>query len=453
MKKFRALFIETMTVTPHTETGLELAHLLSELEYEIIYCPLFASSIQQYWTSPIGGTHSEQTVIEDWLPYVVRRLPRQAKLEIFSCETPLIPNINTTKILSEYQFLNKPFGLLVFNFLKELTKDLFWFTSPQAQQYLVLASKLLQQSIKSYLIACALIDQHKPSHMVLFNGRTPSTQPIVWAATEKSIQLIIHERGPNKDKYELFDDIPGKLAVSREKILKFAMYRAATIALKNATEFFARLRNNQPLHWSSFTENQHKFTHEISQDYVYYRDKVVYFLSSDDEQGSILEETTSGPLGTQAETLVSVANVCTDLGLSLVVRFHPYQAQKISELNFYKDLCSTLKVNIIDPSSSINSLMLGIVARKALVFNSNIAWELMFIGKSVGLLGKSIGSGEDGVLELNSISEVAEFISGPEVPSVSNFPTKYGDFMMESGYNYKLFQATDRSSGYFPLSC
>jgi hypothetical protein len=450
MTKF--LFPETITVTPHTETGLELCHIIRNLNENLVYCPLFMSLQTRYWGGSPGGVNTLDGNNHNikWVKYISERIPNGTNYEAIVFSQPRIQTLPTFNTLRTFEIDGFPFGELIVKFMGELLKNANWIDQDPDNASHSLSQRLLHDAITTYIATASLISRHRPDTIVFFNGRTPTTQPILWLCERFSLEPLIHERGPNKHKYELYSNQPSRVETIGENIYKFSVSRSTLVARDNASRFYSGLRNGTPNYWASFITHQSSF--EGSATPFARNSYLCFFLSSLDELESITSYSFDGAFGTQLETLLVLHSISLDYGMPLVVRAHPYQEHKKSEMKQLLDICMRLHIHLIEPNSTINSLRLGLDSLKSFTFTSQIAWELMYWGKRVGVLGKSVGNSFRGVEHIASIEDLRAFIMSDDWHADPYFPIIYGDYMTDSGYYYRHYMPHSLGSGIFPTA-
>jgi len=456
--KRKVFVLETITVTPHTETGVEIAHHAARGGMDVIYCPMFLSLSNSYFFSPPGGFESNSFAdvsIYDrnawktiWLDYIKHNLPCTANvIDVIGSSPSLELQLRYTDFLA-FRFDDLPFGELVIRFLAELTRTNFVSMEEVFFQKIALyAHSLLGDSIRTYEATKSCSNLWGDGYLVLFNGRTPSTRAALWAAQKYGASVVFHERGPNSRTFELFTEPASHPASLGKVISDFSRRRdeAEFISKSSATKYFKQLYTHNSIAWHSFTKHQEVFRGQKNENF---KDHVVFFLSSQDEYDSIIGAEELGFLGDQFATLRAVGEANKAIGRKLIVKSHPSHKEKTAEFKQFEFLCREIGAKLVPPDDTLNSLELGVSCHCVLTYGSSISWQLSFEGAPVGLLARSVGSGFPGVVELKSITDIISFIEVPPMAD-SRFAVAYGDYYQNGGIPFEWFQTTGLFSGHY----
>ena len=446
----RVLAIETITATPHTETTIEILWAYHEVGVPTFYCPLFESLLNRYFYTPPGGL-SKAPNGTTWLTYAVENLPYDTVIIPMSFklhDRSHVVSKRNVQDIDSLQYDALPFGELIRKFVYESKMlDVRLLCGEASENLSVFLNHLYTQSILVYRASVSLLEQIRPTDIVVFNGRTPTTCPVVWAARKFGAKVHFHERGPDHTKYEIFSSQPSLPDTLHQRITSFSIYRHPVVAERSAGVFYSRLMNHQPKSWHSFSAEQAKF--ESPLELAVAENYCVFFLSSNREIDAVPGYDISGYLGDQYETIELVCKACKALNMELYVRAHPNQSKDLEEITRIKSICRKYDTSLILPESQINSLKLGKMASRILTFGSTLTWQLMFLGCRVGILCESIGKDHHGVENLKSHEDLISFLSNPTYRCERTFAISYGDYMESGGYPFFRFKPVSLFEGNF----
>jgi len=142
--------------------------------------------------------------------------------------------------------------------------------------------------------------------------------------------------------------------------------------------------------------------------------------------------------------------VCKSLGLKLVIRTHPIGLDDISDV---MSLDNGIDCFVIPPESKISSYLLGSRATARFSTGSTIGFEMIYRGHDCGLMVRTTVSGEDGLSTTIDEDSVRDFIlKAGRVADAQNFIHFLGDFLLNYGHDYLLYNATSLHSGRIDLS-
>ena len=446
----KILIIECTPATPHAETSLEIAVKESISGSQVIYCPIFQILPQLFWRSNINGRKNDDKIdsISDWLAYLVNAIQGHAEIDLFELNST--PNYINESILNnpfDFTYDGQPFGALVRSSAIVLSKTSSLSFIQEKQHGLCMS--LAQTAILAYELAKMLIAKHQPDRVVFFNGRTPGSFPVYLACKLLGVPTSIHERGPTKYHYTLWDHPPSFMHEQQSKMDLFSRSRDPSVSRCSASVFFERQRGSK---LTSFGPLVNKFrNHDIKNDIPGLADSyVVYFSSSNQEFLWMPTQDYSNGLGDQYQIVASLANVCDEEGIQLIIRMHPNTPE--DEWGDYDRFTNDEKCMVISPNANASSYWLGAESFRNFSIGSTITWEFMHKGIHCATLGRSLGSGESGVVELDSVEGIREYIRQDLESVDKSFPVKFGDFNHNYGERYDFYRPKSLFAGEFNLN-
>lgn len=442
----KILIIETTPATPHAETGLEIGLKENNAGSEVIYCPIFQLLPQLIWMSNINGNNNKASndTTTDWLNYLTSIANKFSTIII-----PDLSNINRFLPLNEINknpleliHDNQNFGKLVFANLVELIRDT---EEIKILENFHLSVKLALTACISYEISKFLINQINPDKIVFFNGRTIETFPIYLAAKKSNTFTIIHERGPTKNHFTLWNNPPQYLKTYSENIQKFSLGRNEDARRLSASIFYSRQKSAKlsTMNYinSKQNHNQPLILESLSDKFI------VFYTSSNWEIDSMPNQIFSNGLGDQYEVVGKLSIICKQLAIQFVLRLHPNSSK--TEIARFNDLSEKNDILLIKPTSSISSYDLAENAYRIFTFGSTLTWELMFNNIHCAVLSQSVGTDFNGVCELKDTNSIIEYITN-DLPAVNNsFSFLFADFMQNYGERYDYYKPSSLFSGVF----
>ena len=442
----KVLVIETTPATPHAETGLEIAIKEKHSGSKVVYCPIFHLLPILVWKSNINGRNDggKPDTLADWLAYLINKVSPYAEVDVFELLSPL--NYVTEEIrqnIFNFTYDDQPLGALVKSVAVEITRTTD--NNSILNEHLDTCIDIAQTAILAYELVLMLVDKHQPDQIVFFNGRTAATFPIYLICKKLDIAAIIHERGATKDHYSLYQHPPQFLTEVKDKINRFSLGRLLPESRTSAAAFFHRQRSSKLSNFGPIVKTQ---DHDAKIDLPGLKEKfVVFFASSNWEIFFMPTLDFSNALGDQYTAVATLAQVCEKEGFQLVIRMHPLTP--LTEVNDYNFLANNDKCLIVPAASSISSYRLGEASYRNFSYGSTITWELMHSGNHCAVLADSLGRGETGVIELDSVTSISEYLIN-NLPLVDkSFPLKYGDFFHNFGERYDYYKAETLFSGKF----
>lgn len=442
----KVLVIETTPATPHAETSLEIAIKETLAGSKVVYCPVFHLLPNLIWRSNINGRSSggRADSIEDWLKYLLDILRPYVEVDVFALKS--VPDYLTESMknnIFDFIFDSHQFGALVKSNAVQLfdTTDYAFLLAEHREA----CESLAQTAILSYELSLNLIRKHEPDVVYFFNGRTVATWPIFLACQELGVKPLVHERGSTKDRYSISDRPPQFVDLTREQINDFSLGRSEDAARLSAAVFYYRQRSGRITNFAFSNSAQ---DHDADVDIPGRRDRfVAYFASSNNEIVLMPTQDVSNTLGSQSDAIATLAHVCNEEGIQLIIRMHPGCPK--SEYGAYDQFSDGERCMVIPPHSSVSSYRLGATALRNFSYGSTITWEFLYSGIGCAVLSRTVGSDEAGVIELASAGAIRQYLRDP-LPAVDpSFSIKYADFMNNYGERYDFYRAETLFSGTF----
>lgn len=291
-----------------------------------------------------------------------------------------------------------------------------------------------------------LIEQHRPETVLTFNGRFALCYPIVKAAQAAGCRVLLHERGCDYSKYEVFDTSVHSLEKLRERIQRHWSARTDdAIAHRIGDGFFQRRRGGDGIGWKSFIDGQTRGLSLPSNGLK----RVVYFSSSEDELASVEDGATQkfAPEG-QKSAVLKLISACRQVAdVELVVRVHPNAADSPpDELAWWYSLAAK-GVTVIKPKAKVDSYALLESADLVCTYGSTIGVEAAYWGKASALLGDAGYFGFGCCAEPANEEDLVGLIRNVPSEWSREACLRYGYYLATFGREYRHYQPTSLFDG------
>lgn len=317
-----------------------------------------------------------------------------------------------------------------------------------------------QHLLKNFLIAAAIahfsasrhLAQEKPDEMVAYNGRIESVRPALRAAWKMGVTTYVHEAGKVKDHYLLIKDNFLHSLSGRKSLIEqsFAGSNLGFDEMKKiAAEWFEERRGKNFHNQMLFTEKQ--VDDHLPENFSRANINIGIFNSSEYEFAGF-DDFKNRFYDNQNEC---VQRLFEDLGerenLNFYVRIHPNlkdrKSSQVAEL--YSLAAENPHLNLIEPSSAVDSYALIDACDIIIVFNSTIGIEAVYAGKTPVLMGRSVYEDFGGVIKPESHEKLVEIIENyqktktlPPTENAERAWVKFGYFMKQGGLELE-FAAKD----------
>lgn len=450
----RYLILETVASRPHLETAGEIALTLAKDGNDVVFCFVGDDLPWSDWELSrtvrlLGGAYNGRiqqfiSLMREGGVQVVSSsaIDQQTKLRIDEWACCFSGGLEALK---KYQYNQQSLGLGVASSLISYFRTAHF--SPN--KHLKLVKNALISAGLVFEKSKKIIAQTNPHHVVTFNGRFATTKPIVLAAELVQIPVLIHERGSDYSKYEIFSDSVHNFEFRHREIVRYWENADPSERQKLGHEFFARRRAGHGIGWHSFTADQEKG--RIPQR-ASGKKRWVYFSSSDDEFAAISDGFSSGPWDSQIDAVQNLMELAaSNSEVELVIRVHPHLKIKAS---VERARWATLKgPNIINiaPSDPTDSYSLIESSDVVFSFGSTIGIEAAYWGRPSVLLGASAYAKSGAVYTPTSASELKVLLSDSSAIPVASqdLCLPYGFYYLTFGRPFQFYQPTSLFEGTF----
>lgn len=463
------LIAEAWNLTPHLETGLEIAARLAFSGVNVDYLfyghklPANEGYNRPHRVSPFGFNLPIRSPEQFGIALLIE-IKRKFNLpiNIVECPVPIsslkldevLPNhvLDSVDSLKQAKYLDSSsFGLSIASSLISTFRDACIRPIDHKQYCLSLAVSY----IYAFHFVSDLIKMNKYQSVVLFNGRFSSLKGAVEAARAHSLKVYYHERGANMKKFFFKPYQPHDLNRIQGDVLRVwneAQLKFGDSAVLIAKQFFEDQSRAIEQGWESFVAHQEIKAAEpflkMAQVLSLSGKVVVYFSSSIDEWAAS-GYTYDLSFGSQIEAVTALYSACKYNSHSLIIRIHPNQP--VSEGVLWNKLELLEDLVIIPSHSKASSYYLMQCSDVVATYGSTVGVESVYWGKPSILLNSSLYSniGVSVVFprDLDELTQILASIDSIPVDSVTSY--KYGFYFKTNGVDFIFYQPESLFSGRF----
>lgn len=242
-----------------------------------------------------------------------------------------------------------------------------------------------------------------------------------------------------KVKQKIIQDVWDKSSQSEEEKERIAI------------SFFEKKIGGEEVHGGVFIQNQKK--NQLPKNIDYSKKNYVIYTSSDDEFAAVGKEWENPYFKDQNEGIFYIAEIFGQKmpDSNLFIRMHPnmggidyeYAVKPLELKGRYPN------VNVISPSSDIDSYALMNIADTVIVFGSSIAIEANFWRKPVILLAKTFYSGMGIAFEPDSKDEIESLLQSNLSPRDKSLSLIFGYYFLKGGVKAQYFRRDADGKVYF----
>lgn len=437
----KVLVIEPFFYTPHVETGLEIAKVLSDTNAVTFAGPdaLKCVTDETYkFTGRVLVNLSRKRNVSKFVSPSVAKLSREDIAVLKEVPHPaevsrLVSLCDDDIDLAKVDNLDLGMGLR--SSLVTLTRE----TSVSPRDYPDYSIALARDALVLYRLTKKLIRTKQFDLVVLFNGRRAPVRAIRRACEALGTRYFVHELGSSINKYALFDcATPHQPTGYRSWVDSW--WRVADDPMRNARHFLDRRRQGIATSWYSFTGSQRKGEFPAKA----HRKRVTFFTSSEDELAAIGDELRAdSPFCDQSAAIRMLSAACRQRDYEFIIRFHPNTSS--TETSLMQTAKEAAEI-VCEPSSGIDSYALAESSDIVFTQNSTIGIESAVLGKPVYYTGRNIFESCRTVRRIRTGDDLSTALDGcAEVDQLDAF--KYANFLGTHGIEFKYYKARGFLSG------
>ena len=435
-------------VAPHFETELEIAqrHLDEgdEVEYvscvgHLANCDFNSSREKSSCDECIGRQQAGLKKLDQKIPALRLEASR-------SSERHSLPPLNSVKELIALKIDNFDIGYACLSSLVSSIRN----PEPDIVEHRELLERFFQSGITTYQYMCDYICKQKPDRVYVFNGRFCAMRAILRACQRYGVQCEIHERGFDKDHYQLYlDHLPHDISYMQSRINQhWNNAESATDCETTGAQWFEGRKNRVETNWQSFVKEQE--IGQLPDGFDHSKRNMAIFVSSEDEFVSIGDQWKHPIYEDQVDGIRRIlASFNDEPDFHFYLRVHPNlkgldnsQTRSIAQLKF--DNLTT-----IPAESSVDTYQLISACEKTISFGSSVGIEATYWDRPSILLGACLYRNLGSTYEPETHPQAVELIEKALKPKSKNGALKYGFWFQSHGTQFKYFEAQDLFSGTF----
>ncbi len=336
----KIIVVEFRNDSPHLETSLEIAGLLSKnnnVSYFhagkiLSFYPLYnRKRIARILGSSCPVKKAEQ-ITKATFPQIhfisSKDFDSLARRKIFSTHRKSFGSIEE---LIAWEYDGKNLGTGVYSTLIDLTRD----PSPKLSQCIRLVDLLAKTALLSYLFCSKILTSNSYDSIVLFNGRFAAEHAAKMAAQKLNITVYYHERGGTRNRYFFASYMPHQFEKRISEISSVSSRYSQSELAKFGTQFFQGTRNGEAISWHSFVGQQLNENQSLKKLYPNLKSHlklVTYYSSSDDEYAAL--DCQVKPFiswESQEKAIPTIQKILNTHGYQLCLRVHPHLIMKSPE--------------------------------------------------------------------------------------------------------------------------
>jgi hypothetical protein len=405
------LFIESVNISPHIETSMELAENESNKGNKVFYYfighgltlpPDWGISIKRNWWNSyfLPENRAERLVKLTYYKNIKR-------LKSISLSQNIVDKINNSANihdLKNIKFGDIQVGQSVFGDYLNIRKR--YTIIDQLDKELI--KQLVLNVCQTLTLFVKVVKKHKIDKVYLFNGRFTFTYPILQYITKNGIDFLIHERGSSKNKYFLENYTPHDIKEIANKIINVKLDKK--IVIEEAHSFFKNKRIGLEKSWFSFKTDTNLNLYKLPEDN---ERLIVFFTSSEFEFEAVSDQNPrNSNFNTQFEAIRILYELSIILQFRLVIRIHPNMTNSLELLEDLKLIEKQKNVIIYWPNDQVNSYDLLDISKIVVTYGSTIGAEAMYWGKPCILLQRAYYEKVRGLFIPNDIADLQFIIEG-----------------------------------------
>lgn len=446
MKKI--LIIEFWNCNPHLETALEIAkrHIdkgdcvtfyfcgHDTLYKEGIAVPLKDSGVFRQLPEVIGA----KLIKSDRLKFYPRVNLQQVKVDFPQ-------DFEDLNDLMNLKYKTFEIGLAVCSSLVSNLRN----SQPDLKKNSDNIQKMIISAAQIYEFARSVIEIQNPEIVYLFNGRFCNHRAVMRAALEAGKEVLIHERGANRFKYDVQPFMPHDVMEWQKNILTtWSRVSNNSESYKLGESFFIERRNGLEQSWVSFTSHQKRdLLPKIEQS----KKIITYFSSSDDEFVSVGDMFKFTTWKNQYQAVVDLIDICKkNSNIQLFIRLHPHLREKSKEDQLrWLALGQIDGVNVVSFDSEVDTYALIESSDIVVTAGSTVGIEAVYWGIPSITLGPSYYSELNVTHSPKSTAELEAMINNDYLKVEREHTIPYGYYMKTFGEDYRYYEPETLFNGKF----
>lgn len=443
-----AIIAPFASVNPHFEMELELAqqHLDAGDQVEYFSCT------GQLANCDFNNTKDQQRCTECLLRremglgLLSAHLKNNAFVQLNAAEQALRFEFENVDQLIAYRIDEFDIGYAALSSLVSVVRD----PEPNLTEHGPLLKRFLESAWQTYRFTRRLLQSQQFDRVYTLNGRFAAMRAVLRACEAEGVDCFLHERGCNKDHYELFENhLPHDITAINDTIGR--LWNDADPQTRQSTgeAWFHDRVNRVETAWKSFVTGQEQGM--LPEGFDRKKKNVAIFCSSDDEFVAIGDHWRNELYPNQVTAIAQIATSLleTQPDIHLWVRVHPNLIRVENQRKRDMLGLSFPNVTIIAPEDKVDTYALMNAADITASFGSSVGIEAVFWGRPSVLLGPCLYQHLEGPVRSMSHHHTIELLASDLKPATKTGAYQYGFWFQTRGYPYQYYTAETLFEGKF----
>jgi len=440
------------TVNPHFEMELELAqqHIDAGDQVEYFSCTDQLSNCDFNTSKDILRCTQCKLRREMGLDLLSAPIKNGALVELKGTAPKLRFQFDSVEQLVAYRVDNFDIGYAALSSLVSVVRD----PEPDLVLHAALLKQFLESAWQTYRFTRSLLQSQSSKQqfdrVYTLNGRFAAMRGVLRACEAESVDCFLHERGCDKDHYELFKNhLPHDIEEINKAIGRlWEVADPATRKLQGEAWYLDRV-NRVETAWKSFVTGQERGS--LPKGFDQDRKNVAIFCSSDDEFVAIGDAWQNKLYPNQVTAIEQIATSLykTRPEIHVWVRVHPNLIGIENQRNRDMLGLSLPNVTIIAPENTIDTYALLKAADITASFGSSVGIEAVFWDRPSVLLGPCLYQYLAGPIRATSHQHTVELLTTELKPAEKMGALQYGFWFQTRGFTYQHYTAETLFEGKF----
>lgn len=448
LKLKKILIIEFWNCNPHLETTLEIAKRHVDAGDSVVF---YFCGHDTLYKEGISVAPEECGIFRKLPEVLGAKLINSNKLNFYPrVNLPLVKfnipeNFENLKDLMDLKYNNFEVGQAVCSSLVSNFRN----SQPDLANNYKIIKKMILSAVQVYEFTRLSIKQQNPDTVYLFNGRFCNHRAVMRATLDAGKEILIHERGASRFKYDVQPFMPHDVVRWQQNILTtWSNVSDDPDSYELGTRFFTERRDGLEQSWMSFTEHQKRdLLPKIDQN----KKIITYFSSSDDEFVSVGDMFRFTTWENQYQAVADLIDICKKSpNIQLFIRLHPHLGEKSREDQLrWLVLGQISGVSIVSFDSEVDTYALIDRSDIVVTAGSTVGIEAVYWGRPSITLGPSYYSELNVTHYPKSTAELELMINSNNLNVERELTIPYGYYMKTFGEAYKHYEPQSLFSGKF----
>lgn len=446
----KILIIESIAATPHLETSGEIAIREKKKGNDVIFSwvgnNLPWNDWQLNWVYRfVGGSYEKK--LNDFCNILEKKKINvenfDEKINLSKIEKWSKEFRGNLKQLKKYKYDGCNLGTSVASSLISKFRDI----NVDINKEISKVNPLLYSSALIYERAKNRINFIKPKKIFTFNNRFATTYPIIAAAEKFNIDILIHERGSDLNKFEIYKRDVHDINLIKKSIDKYWKLNEQKSKITNAKKFFLNKVSGKTFdkkNMINFTNNQIKnYLPKLPSD----KRIVTFYSSRDYEKASIINQEFN-----QMKAFINLKKIISKFkDIHLVVRVHPTLKKNKSDDDTEWLAFKNKNTTIIQSFEKIDTYSLMFKSDIVITYTSSIIVEASYFNKPTICLGKFWWSGKNITEEPKNNLELKKMLQKNYKFKKKNINAclKIANYFLNYGIKFKYYKPINEVKGLF----